>query len=84
MDAITNVSPIRRITSLLLNVAGLVGLYYLYQYLFASTTGNTYMLVSKDQSARTISPITIASDILPVIYEGGEFSVSTWIYINNV
>jgi len=83
MDAITNLSPIRRIVSLLLTVAGLVGLYYLYQYLFASTTGNTYLLVSKDQSARIINPITITSDKLPAIFEGGEFTVSTWIYIND-
>lgn len=83
MDAITNLSPVRRIVSLLLTVAGLVGLYYLYQYLFASTTGNTYSLVSKDQSARTISPITITSDKLPAIFEGGEFTVSTWIYVND-
>jgi hypothetical protein len=83
MDAITNVSPIRRITSLLLTVAGLVGLYYLYQYLFAPSTGNTYMLISKDQSARTVTPIVIGSDKLPVIYEGGEFTVSTWIYVND-
>jgi hypothetical protein len=83
MDAITNLSPIRRIVSLLLTIAGLVGLYYLYQYLFASTTGNTYLLVSKDQSARIINPITITSDKLPAIFEGGEFTVSTWIYIND-
>jgi len=83
MDAITNLSPIRRIVSLLLTIAGLLGLYYLYQYLFASTTGNTYLLVSKDQSARIINPITITSDKLPAIFEGGEFTVSTWIYIND-
>ena len=83
MDAITNLSPIRRIVSLLLTVAGLVGLYYLYQYLFASTTGNTYMIVSKDRSARTISPITITSDKLPALYEGGEFTISTWVYVND-
>jgi hypothetical protein len=83
MDAITNLSPVRRIVSLLLTIAGLVGLYYLYQYLFASTSGNAYSLVSKDQSARIVSPITVTSDKLPVIFEGGEFTVSTWIYIND-
>jgi hypothetical protein len=83
MDAITNLSPVRRIVSLLLTIAGLVGLYYLYQYLFASTSGNTYSLVSKDQSARIVTPITVTSDKLPVIFEGGEFTVSTWIYVND-
>ena len=83
MDAITSLSPMRRIVSLILTVAGLIGLYYLYQYLFGSTTGNSYMLVSKDQTARTISPILVASDKLPAIYEGGEFTISTWVYVND-
>lgn len=83
MDAITNLSPIRRIVSLLLTITGLVGLYYLYQYLFGYTSGNSYLLVSKDQSARSISPIEVKSDKLPALYEGGEFSISTWIYIND-
>ena len=83
MDAITNLSPMRRIVSLLLTITGLIGLYYLYQYLFASTIGNKYMIVSKNQSANPIAPITITSDKLPAIYEGGEFTISTWIYIND-
>lgn len=83
MDAITNLSPVRRIVSLLLTIAGLVGLYYLYQYLFASTTGNSYALISKDQSAKSVTPNTISSDKLPVIFEGGEFTISTWIYVND-
>jgi hypothetical protein len=83
MDAITSLSPMRRIVSLLLTIAGLVGLYYLYQYLFASTTGNIYMLASKNQSANPVTPIIVASDKLPAIYEGGEFTISTWIYVND-
>ena len=83
MDAITSLSPMRRIVSLLLTIAGLVGLYYLYQYLFASTTGNIYTLATKNQSANPITPIIVASDKLPAIYEGGEFTISTWIYVND-
>jgi hypothetical protein len=30
-----------------------------------------------------IKPITITSDKLPSLYEGGEFTISTWIYLNN-
>ena len=83
MDAITSLSPVRRIVSLLLTIGGLIGLYYLYQYLFASTTGNTYLLVSNNQSANPVTPIIVASDKLPTIYEGGEFTISTWIYVND-
>jgi hypothetical protein len=83
MDAITNLTPMSRLVSLLLTVAGLVGLYYLYQYLFASTTGNTYLLISKNQPANPKEAIQVNSDNLPRLYEGGEFTISTWIYVND-
>ena len=41
------------------------------------------MLASKNQSANPITPIIVASDKLPAIYEGGEFTISTWIYVND-
>jgi len=28
-------------------------------------------------------PTPVRSDVLPPVYQGGEFSVSTWIYVNN-
>lgn len=83
MDAITNLTPMSRLVSLLLTIAGLVGLYYLYQYLFASTTGNTYLLLSKNQPANPTQVIDVNSDNLPRLYEGGEFTISTWIYVND-
>jgi len=83
MDTNTNASSTRRIVSIVLAITGLVGLYYLYQYLFASTTGNSYVLLSKNQSANPTQEIIISSDNLPTIYEGGEFTISTWIYVND-
>jgi len=69
----------------LIFVAGLIGLYYLYLYLFGPKTGVMYPLVTVNQSANVdaTKPIDIASDKLPLIYEGGEFTISSWIYINN-
>lgn len=81
MEAVRN-SPLQRVFPVLLFFAGLVALYYLYQYLFGPNTINSYVLLDKTQKANTkisLSP-TIA---LPKVYEGGEFSFSTWIYINN-
>jgi hypothetical protein len=66
-------------------ILGLVGLYYLYKYLFSSSTASLVVL-SKKSNAATIggtTGITIANNILPPIYQGGEFSISTWININN-
>lgn len=85
MESNTNSSPVSRLVSVLLFFLGLVGIYYLYDYLFGPKTMNAYTLNEKLQKADTdpVKPITIASDKLPALYEGGEFSVSAWIYVNN-
>ena len=64
---------------------GLLGIYYLYQYLFGPSTANQFDLVTGNKPAdvEPSKPIVISSDKLPMIYEGGEFTVSTWIYISN-
>jgi hypothetical protein len=71
--------------SVLLFFAGLIGIYYLYDYLFGPKTYNSYALNDKVTRADIdpAKPITIASDKMPTLYEGGEFSVSAWIYISN-
>ena len=81
MEAVRN-SPLQRVFPVLLFFAGLIALYYLYQYLFGPNTSNSYVLLDKTQKAnKKISLLpTIA---LPKVYEGGEFSFSTWIYISN-
>ena len=84
-DAANKSSPIGRLVPVLLVLAGLIGLYYLYQYLFGPKSTNAYTLISGTQSANIdpSKPITITSDKLPIIYEGGEFTISTWIYVTN-
>ena len=82
MEAVNNSSPVGRLVPVLLIVAGLIGLYYLYFYLFGSKTGNSYVLIDKTTDA-TSKPITVTSDKLPSLFEGGEFTISTWLYINN-
>ena len=75
-----------RMIPYLIFFAGLIGLYYLYQYLFGVQTGNAYPLITANQSAITAPkavPIDIPSNKLPGIFEGGEFTISTWIYVNN-
>jgi hypothetical protein len=86
MEATTNSSsPLRRLIPVLLIFAGLIGLYYLYQYLFGFKTGNKYDLLTKKMVANIdpVKPITVTSENLPPLFEGGEFTISTWIYINN-
>jgi hypothetical protein len=83
--AANNSSPGGRLIPMLLVFAGLIGLYYLYQYLFGARSSNAFTLISSNQSAQIdpSKPITITSNALPNIYEGGEFTISTWIYITN-
>lgn len=85
MSSNNSSSPIARLIPVLIFFAGLLGLYYLYQYLFGPTTGNRYDLLTKTQSAviDPSKPITITSDRLPALFEGGQFTVSTWVYVNN-
>jgi len=64
----------------------LVGLYYLYQYLFGTGGQSAINLIgSSKQTAQTnpARPIIVSSSGLPPLYEGGEFSISGWIYIQN-
>jgi hypothetical protein len=70
---------------ILIFFAGLIGLYYLYQYLFGPQTGTSYVLLTGKQTATIdpAKPIIVTSNQLPSLFEGGEFTVSTWIYINN-
>jgi len=88
MDAITNNSSsslVGRIIPVLIFFSGVIALYYLYQYLFGPRVNNVYTLLSATQNANVDAskPITITSSNLPGLYEGGEFTVSTWVYINN-
>jgi len=60
-------------------------MYYLYQYLFGLRMGTPTTLVPSTRSATTDAsqPIIVRADQLPRLFEGGEFTVSTWIYVSN-
>ena len=85
MSNANNSSPVLRMIPYLIFFAGLIGLYYLYQYLFGAQTGNSFPLLTVNRSAivDSAAPITISSKDLPGIFEGGEFTISTWFYVSN-
>ena len=78
-------SPVARMIPALIFAVGLIAIYYLYQYLFGPKTSNQYVLVSESTPAdvEPSKPIIVTTDKLPSLYEGGEFTVSTWFYISN-
>lgn len=78
-------SMITRLIPVFIVFAGLIGLYFLYQYLFGPKQNNAYPLITSIQSARTPAdkPLIFSTGQLAPLYEGGEFTVSTWIYITD-
>ena len=85
MNSANNSSPVLKMIPYIIFFAGLIGLYYLYQYMFGAQTGNSFPLLKANQSAivDAAAPITISSKDLPGLFEGGEFSISTWFYVSN-
>lgn len=81
----SSASPVTRLIPVIIFFVGLLGIYYLYQYLFGPKTANQYVLLSetKEADVEPSKPILITSEKLPMLYEGGEFTVSTWIYVSN-
>jgi hypothetical protein len=78
-------APLHYMIPYLLVFVSLLGMYYVYQYLFGPRMGTPSSLISSTQSA-TIDPsqpIIVRMDQLPRLFEGGEFTVSTWIYVSH-
>jgi hypothetical protein len=65
-------------------ILGLVGLYYLYRYLFQETVKKSQMLIASSKKGDAASLPAFTATSMPALVEGGEYSVSFWIYINNM
>jgi len=80
-----NSSSLARLIPVVIIFAGLLGLYYLYQYLFGPRTNNVFPLITSTQTAQidSATPLTFSTTQLAPLYEGGEFTISTWIYVSN-
>jgi hypothetical protein len=74
-------TAVRALTAVLLIAA----LYYLYRYLVSPSTVATTLLFGGPISAdtRNITVPDYGVNSLPALYEGGEYSVSMWLYIND-
>ena len=82
MDAPTATT---RFFQIALIILGLVGLFYLYRYLFgAGALSSTTMLGPKTTAkVEANRAIIIPANSIPGLYEGGEFSISAWVYIQD-
>ena len=61
-------------------VIGLLIIYYLYRYLYTSSSDKLTPILTQKRAAGTV-PNNIPS--IPTPYEGGEYSVNIWIYVNS-
>lgn len=79
MESLAQVSQMTRsFGGVVVLILGAVALYYLYQFLFTSNGMATTSLITT-----SIAGNTVMKDLLPISppYEGGEYSVSFWMYI---
>jgi hypothetical protein len=78
--------PGRVIFIVIIAIVFIVLMYYLYQWLNGDADYKDYLLynsVNVGLPANSTAATTYTSDNVPGIYPGGEFSVSTWIYVKN-
>jgi hypothetical protein len=69
---------------IVLMVAIFVAIYYIYRYFFTADTVQYTRLVSGVVPAKNNAIANITADKLPPLYEGGEYSMSCWLYINDM
>ena len=84
MDMVSNLGGSAGIVSrIVVFIVILVLLYYLYQYLYSPSSFVSKTLNPGIQNASMNTPVTVTATNLPVLYEGGEFTTSAWIYVND-
>ena len=69
--------------TLIFVVLTFVALYYLYQFLFSANGMEGTTVLSGIKDARPDQAYITLANSLPAIYEGGEYTVNGWIYIND-
>jgi hypothetical protein len=83
MDAVGISAPNKAVSILitaLLVLGGIVVLYFLYKFLYGTQSVQMTTLVKKDIVANKTPGSLPAA---PSLFEGGEYSVSTWMYVNS-
>ena len=77
-------SILRIFSGIVFVILALVALYYLYQYLYGEVTGSSFKLVNgpKEVKEGLDNHITFNPKQFAQITEGGEYSVSMWLYVN--
>lgn len=80
MDA---VEGIRVFLKIFLIVGGVIALYYLYQFLFKGNAQAAVTLFQEVRNVNQVQALTKTADQFPPLMEGGEYSISFWMYVQN-
>lgn len=64
-------------------ILALVALYYLYKFLYSSSGLEGKTVLTDITAANPATAIEVTADKIPVLLEGGEYSINTWLYIND-
>jgi hypothetical protein len=64
-------------------VGGVIALYYLYQFLFKGEAEASVTLFQGVKNVNQVQPLTKTADQFPPLMEGGEYSISFWVYVQN-
>ncbi len=84
MDSVQNRLPGGGLVGqLVFAILALVALYYLYQFLFGPSGLEGMTVLNGIKDANPTKAYITQADQLPALYEGGEYSVNGWIYIND-
>jgi hypothetical protein len=76
-------SPVGILSKIVFPILVLVALYYLYRFLFSSSGLDGRSMLSGIKDASPDKGYITTADSLPAIYEGGEYTINGWIYIND-
>jgi hypothetical protein len=70
------------IIKVVLLVVGAIAIYYSYKFLFTSPT-QSVSLLADIHKGDVDKPYIFSRATVPPLYEGGEYSISMWVYVNN-
>lgn len=80
MDGVAPTSAVNILITAVIVIAAMVAIYYLYGYLYGVSGLQTTMLVGREIPA---NKMLLDIPTPPQIYEGGDYTVSFWIYVNS-
>jgi hypothetical protein len=64
-------------------IGGVIALYYLYQFLFKSGAQENVTIFQEVRNVNQVQALVKTGDQFPPLMEGGEYSVSFWMYVQN-